>query len=395
MRARSPVSVREGVALSVLALAVGAFTVIGTSANAPLIRADLGLSEVGVGAIASVAYLGAMVTSRAGGRATDRFGPTVVVTIGLTAMAAGVVVLAAARSAAPFFAGVAVSGLGYGIVNPATNVMANPADLRRRGLVMSVKQAGVPLGGVLAGAILPAVGSVEGWRRAAMLPLLTCLLAASLIVARGRARPSGGGDSAPAERPGLRMRLPRGYGYGFTMAGAQVSIFAFTTVYLVEERGFSTAGAGWGVALLLAGGLIGRPVWGWVSDRQPDLRLRHLAALSVLGAVAVTLLRVSPGVLLPLSLLLVGLCAVGWNGVYVAAVAEAAEPGAVGGTTGASLTLINLGAVVCPLFVGLVVLLTGQWAWGWAACAALNLAGAGVVALSRGVTPDATSGLSP
>lgn len=388
MRARSPFSAREGVALSVLVLAVGGFTVIGASANAPLIRADLGLSEVGVGAIASVAYLGAMLTSRAGGRATDRFGPTVVMTTGLLAMAAGVLVSATAITAALFFAGIAVSGLGYGVVNPATNVLANPRATHRRGLVMSIKQAGVPLGGVLAGAALPAVGSVEGWRWAAVLPLLLCLFAACLLGLRGRVRSADGGDGTARGRPDLRMRLPHGYGYGFTMAGAQVSIFAFTTVYLVEERGFSATEAGLGVALLLVGGLAGRPLWGWVSDRHPELRLRHLTVVSVLGAVAVTLLWLLPAGLLPATLLLVGLCAVGWNGVYVAAVAEAAEPGTVGGTTGASLTLINLGAVVCPLLVGLVVALAGHWAWGWVACAVLNLAGAGVVAVSRDAAPS-------
>jgi MFS family permease len=386
---RPPFALREGVALSVSALAAGGFAVVGASANAPLIRADLGLSEVGVGAIASVAYLGAMLTARPAGRATDRFGPTVVLATGLLVMAAGVTVVATAPVTAVFFVGIAVAGTGYGIINPPTNVLANPGRAQRRGLVMSVKQAGVPLGGILAGALLPALGSVYGWRWAAVVPLATCVLAGLLVAVRGRLRSASVGDGTALLRPDVRMRLPHGYGYGFVMAGAQVSIFAFTTVYLVEQRGLTAAEAGLGVALLLVGGVCGRPLWGWFSDLRPELRLRHLQVVSVLGAVAVTLLWVVSAGLLPVALLVVGLCAVGWNGVYVAAVAEAAEPGQVGGTTGASLVLINLGAVACPLLIGFVVSLAGRWSIGWIVCAALNLAGAAIVAASRAVPAQA------
>jgi MFS family permease len=179
------------------------------------------------------------------------------------------------------------------------------------------------------------------------------------------------------------MRLPRGFGYGFVMAGAQVSIFAFTTVYLVEARGLSAATAGLGVALLLTGGVLGRPLWGWASDLYPRHRLRFLQAAATLGAVATVLVATVPDPLLPLALAAVGLCSVGWNGVYVAAVAEAGQPDEVGGTTGSSLTMINLGAVVCPLLTGLVVQLSGSWTGGWLACAALSLLGVVVVAVSR------------
>ena len=62
----------EGVVVSVLVLAAGSFTIIGASATAPLIKDSFDLSEVGVGAIASVAFLGALLTSPLGGRLADR-----------------------------------------------------------------------------------------------------------------------------------------------------------------------------------------------------------------------------------------------------------------------------------------------------------------------------------
>jgi MFS family permease len=380
---RPPFALREGVALSVLALAAGGFAVVGASANAPLIKADLGLSEVGVGAIASVAYLGAMLTARPAGRATDRFGPAVVLATGLLVMAAGVTVVATAAVAAVFYVGIAVAGLGYGIINPPTNVLANPGRAQRRGLVMSVKQAGVPLGGIVAGAVQPSVGAAYGWRWAFLAPFLVCSSVAALAGVRGRLRVAAHGQATDVLRSSAYLRLPHGFGYGFVMAGAQVSIFAFTTVYLVEARGLAPGRAGLGISLLLLGGVVGRPLWGWVSDLYPDQRLRVLQATSLLGALAICGVWAVPSFLLPVALGAVGVCSVGWNGVYVAAIAEAGEPSEVGWTTGASLTLINLGAVACPLLIGLVVQLTHSWVWGWTSCAGMNLLGLAVVAASR------------
>jgi MFS family permease len=376
-------SMSEGITLSVLTLAAGGFVVVGASANAPHIRATLGLSAVGVGAIASVAYLGAMFSSRIGGRTTDRLGPTVVISVGMTAMAAGVGVAALAPYAVVLYLGVLMAGLGYGIINPATNVLANPSTARRRGLVMSVKQSGVPIGGIAAGGILPSLSSAIGWREAFLLPLLVCLGVALLVDQRGRRRSALFGHSTDVVRSSVRMRLPHGFAYGFVTAGAQVSLFAFTTVYLADGRHFSPDRAGLGVALLLLGGVIGRPAWGWISDLYPERRLFILQLTSVLGAAAISAIWTVPVGWLPIALFLIGMSAVGWNGVYVAAVAEAAEPHKIGWTTGASLTMINLGAVACPIIIGLIVQLTHSWAWGWSTCSAMSLIGIVVIVVSR------------
>jgi MFS family permease len=386
--AREPAfSLGAGVALSVLTMAAGAFAVVGASANAPLIRAGLGLSEAGVGAIAGVAYLGAMLTSRRGGRATDSNGPTIVIFTGMVAIAAGVIVAATAAWGFVFYLGVLLAGLGYGVINPATNVLANPDTPRRRGLVMSMKQAGVPLGGIVAGVVLPAMGTAYGWRWAFLAPLAVCVAVAALAHPwRGAGRRDRPGsraqaqDAAPATAsghagPGVRLRLPRGYGYGFAMAGAQVSIFAFVTVYLVESRGVAPRVAGLGISLMLLAAVVARPIWGWVSDLYPARRLTVLFAAALLGTGAISTLWTVPVTVLPVALTAIGLCSVAWNGVYVAAVAEAGPPDEVGGNTGASLRMINLGGLICPVAIGLIVQVTGSWPAGWLACSALNMLG--------------------
>ena len=369
----SPRSMSEGIVLSVIALATGSFTIIGASANAPLISMALNLSAVGVGAIASFAYLGALTTSRIAGRLTDRHGPAPVIAAGLLTMAAGNVVTGLARHAAILYVGILIAGFGYGSINPATTVLSNPSSARRRGLVMSIKQSGVPLGGIVAGAVLPAVGLAFGWRLGFGVATALCLLLAVFVLLRGRYEIQRPDLMTPPHRANRQLRLPWGYLYGLLIAGVQVSVFAFTAVYLVDVRGFSSSAAGLGVSTLLIGGVIGRLFWGWLSDLFAHHRLLVLQLIGLLGALFLACLVASPAWLVAPVLIAVGICSVGWNGVYIAVIAEAAETHRVGTSTGASLALINVGAIILPLAIGVLVRLTMSWVAGLLMMAAMSV----------------------
>lgn len=363
----------EGVSASVVILMVGSFTVIGASANAPAISEALGLTPVGVGAIASIAYFGALSTSGYAGRRTDARGPVPVIAAGLLLLIAGNALAGLALTAWVFFAGIYVCGLGYGAVNPATTVLSNPPDPRRRGLLMSIKQSGVPMGGILAGAVLPAVAMVAGWRAAFAVSLAVCVPVLAFILLRRREDVPVGEQDLRPHAISRRLRLPSGYLFGLLIAGTQVSIFAFTAVYLVEDRGYSATEAGLGVSVLLAGGVVGRLFWGWLSDALVAHRLLLLQVIAGLGAVALCALAVVPDPLTLPTLVLLGLCSVGWNGVYIAVVAESTVGIGVGRSTGTALSLINLGAIVVPLLVGWLVHQAGAWWIGLLTLAATSL----------------------
>jgi MFS family permease len=371
-----------GLALSLAALTAASFAAVGFSANAPFIRDSFGLSHAGIGAIASAVYGTASATSVVGGRLTDRTGPGPVLVLSMLALGLGVAIAAVAPGAVVFFAGVLVCGLGYGLVNPPTNVLANPRSARRRGLAMSVKQSGIPLGGIVAGASLPPVAAVAGWRWAMAAPVAVCaLLAFASVTTGGR-----GGAKATLHRdeqpPDVVLRRFPGHAFGFLMAGVQVTIFTFLTVYLTEDRHLSAGRAGSMLALLMVGGLVGRLVWGWVSDRRPGDRVRVLQAISLLSGAALVLVPALGTAMLAGAALVVGCCAVGWNGVYIATVSESAPPETIGVTTGVALLLVNLGAVVLPPAFGALVGVAG-WQGGWYLCAALSLLALGVLQVSR------------
>lgn len=374
-----------GVGLSLAILASASLASIAYSANAPLIRATFDLSEVEVGAIASCIYIGATASSITSGRLTDSLGVGPVLAMSMLALAIGLVISALAPVAAFFFAGLIIAGLGYGAVNPPTNVLANPANPRRRALSMSIKQSGIPLGGILAGVIVPVAAAVSGWRWSLLIPIVAC---AGLAIFSARLGPmramSGHGRDAQASRTSLR--LTHAYTYGFLMAGIQVAVFIFLAVYLVDERGFEPGRAGASLAILLIGGLIGRPGWGWISDRLHDDRVRVLQLGAVLSATFLVLLPIASGAWLVPVMIGVGLCSVGWNGVFLALLTEIVPPNLIGSTTGVAMLLVHLGAVLLPPVVGFVAALTGGWMLAWGLCAAVTIVA--VVVLHAGRTPN-------
>jgi MFS family permease len=372
------------------ALTAASFVAVGFGANAALIQDSFGLSHAAVGAIASAIYGAAAASSGYGGRLTDRSGPAFVLVLAMVLLSVGVTLVVIAPSSWLFFGGVLVCGLGYGAVNPPTNVLANPRTARRRGLAISGKQSGIPLGGILAGLILPFVADAAGWRLSMLIPIGLCALLAVAVV------PLTVPDRDPAQdRPvpaheAVKLRLPQAYVFGFLMAGVQVTIFTFFAVFLHEDRHMTVASAGLLLSTLMCGGLVGRPFWGWLSDRRHHDRARILQLCTALSAAGLLLLALAPEPSILVVAPLVGFCSVGWNGVYITSVAESAGTGDIGSATGAALVLVNVGAVMLPpSFGGLVAHANWQAAWG--ACACLAVAAAAAIQLTRQDTADTTA----
>jgi MFS family permease len=361
-----------GVGLSLAILSTASLASIAYSANAPLIRATFGLTEVEVGAIASCIYLGATASSISSGRLTDSLGVGPVLAMSMFALAVGLIVSAVAPVAAIFFAGLVVAGLGYGAVNPPTNVLANPADPRHRGLSMSIKQSGIPLGGMLAGLFVPLAAAATDWRWSLLIPIVACGALAIVSARLGAVRSTKDGRDPVAE-PSAAIRLPHAYAYGFLMAGIQVAVFIFLAVYLVDDRGFDPGRAGASLAILLVGGLFGRPAWGWVSDRLHHDRVRVLQAAALNSAIFLAVLPLMNEQWLVPVMIGIGLCSVGWNGVFLALLTEIVPPRLIGSTTGVAMLLVHLGAVLFPPIVGLVAALTGGWLLAWLLCAAATV----------------------
>jgi len=124
---------------------------------APVVAAALGVSSAYVGVYIALVYVGAIVASLAAGTAVARFGAIRISQAGLLACALGLA-LCAVKSVPVIALGALLIGFGYGPVTPASShLLARTTPARSLSLVFSLKQTGVPLGGVLAGLIVPSL----------------------------------------------------------------------------------------------------------------------------------------------------------------------------------------------------------------------------------------------
>ena len=365
---------------------------------APVVAQGLGVSTTYTGLYVAVVYAGAMLASLAAGAAVARFGAIRVSQAGLVLCSAGLA-LCAVPSVVTIALGALLIGLGYGPITPASShLLALTTPTSRMSVVFSVKQTGVPLGGVLAGAGVPGLLLLVGWQGALLVVAAGSLLCA--LVAQPLRKTLDADRDAHASLALSNLAYPIKLvlshpaltllaGCSFVFSCAQLSLTTYLVVYLHETLAYGLVAAGLALSLSQFGGVAGRILWGWVADRWLGARrmLVVLAGVMTLSAVATaSLLPGLPPVLVLAVLVVFGASAVGWNGVYLAEVARQAPPGQASIATGGTLAFTFFGVVLGPPAFGAISGAFGSYRAGYLALA-VPLALCGVVLLrSRRLT---------
>jgi len=360
--------------------ALVAMALITVPVMAPVLAQDLGISSTYVGIYVGVVYAAAMLASLSAGAAVARFGAIRVSQVAL-ALCAGGIALSTLGSLWAMALGAVLVGLGYGPVTPASShLLARTTPADRMSLVFSIKQTGVPLGGVLAGALVPPL-LVLGWRGALLVVAaanIACIfvaqpLRAALDADREPQRPLVLGNLAQPIRivlahPPLRLLA----GCSFLFSIAQLSLTTYLVTYLHDILDYGLVAAGLALAVSQAAGVVGRVLWGYVSDRYLGARrmLATLAAVvSVCALLTAALQSSMPAFVVLTVLALFGASAIGWNGVYLAEVAREAPPGQASVATGGTLAITFLGVVMGPPAFGALSGATGSYRVGFVAVA--------------------------
>lgn len=378
-------------AATTTAQALVSLAMLAPAAIAPEIARDLGVPGSLIGWWISLAYGGAMLTSLLGGGAVRRLGAA-----RTTQVALGLVTLGALATASAWLPGVvlgaALCGLGYGMTNPAaSHLLARCTSPANRNLVFSVKQTGVPLGGTLAGLMAPPVALAFGWPAAIALVAVACVL---LAISLAPVRAAWDSDRDPAASlkaqpfAGLvliwRNPLLKALSLaGFAYAAVQLSLSTFLTTMLVSDLRWSLVEAGMLLSSVQVAGVLGRLLVGTLADRWLG-GLRTLMALGVataLLALVTGLLGPSwPAALVFAVLVPFGAAALGWNGVYLAELAHAAEPAQIPRVTGASLFFTYGGVLFGPPTFAALHGLVGSYTATYALAAAPAVLGVWLLA---------------
>lgn len=367
---------------------------------APVVGEAVGLSATYVGLYVSLVYVGAMVASLSSGTAVAHYGAIRVSQFGLLLCALGL-----ALCAVPYLPvivlGAMLIGLGYGPATPASShLLARSTSPDQMSLVFSLKQTGVPLGGVLAGAIVPGLMLLTSWQAALLGVALACVLCAGmsqplrheLDADRDSSKPVRLGNLALPIR--LVLRIP-GLSLlafcSFLFSMTQLSLVTYLVSYLYDNLSYGLVAAGFTLSVTQSAGMIGRVFWGWLSDRWLGARrmLIALGALMALTSLATAMMSAqTPVWLVWLVLALFGASAIGWNGVYLAEVARQAPAGQASLATGGTLAFTFLGVVLGPPVFGAVSGLFGTYRAGYAALALPTLACCTLLMRRKSALPD-------
>ena len=369
-------------ALGTVAQASYSAVFLGIPVLAPQLRDEYGLSLTQVGVVLAAVSIGSVATLLPWGLLTDRLGERGVLASGLAA--AGVALAAAAFTSgyALLVTTLVLAGAAGASVNAASGraVMGwfRPSE---RGLALGIRQTALPLGGAAAALFLPPIAAAGGTRAGLFVLAGTCLATAAAGAIGLREAPPDDGeplrDVVHPLRDRRMWRLAAGSGL---IVVAQISIMAFTVLFLHGVRGLSTAAAaGIFAAMQLIGAAL-RIVAGRWSDRvgtriQPLLKLAF--GLSVAIAVSAALTS-APLVLFLPAFLTAGALSQSWNGLSFTATAELAGRQRAGAALGFQQTALAVASAVAPPLFALLVE-SSSWGIAFGLAAALPLVGASLM----------------
>ncbi len=366
--------------LAVQTLATAALFSVPTAA--PEIARDLAVPGPLVGVFVSVVYSVGIVSALLSPGFIWRYGAVWVSQAVLLAVAGMLTVAAGGGTAAMLGLAAVTLGLGYGATAPASTHLLVPQTPRAVfNLVMSIRQIGVPLGGVLGALLVPPLTLALGWRLA-LLVQLGPVLALLAMMELPRRRWDAGRDptrpllSGALLEPFRLLRQDRRLRAlsvaSFFYSGVQLCFIAFMTVQLTTVARLSLVDAGYTLAAYQIAGAVSRPIWGWMADRilSPSRMLSLLGAGMVATCVAAGLIDAGWG-MAPVMItgVLAGATASGYTGV---AYAEYARLGGTRRTeaTGLGTAAMFSGVMLIPSAFGIAVTRLGAYTLPYAALAA-------------------------
>jgi MFS family permease len=364
-------------------------------AIAPAIARNLHVSGALVGVFVSLVYTVGIVSALISPGFIHRYGATRITQIALVAVL-GLLAIGSGGTLVGLAVGAVVLGTAYGAIAPASTHLLVPNTPRAAfNMVMSLRQIGVPLGGVLGAVLLPPITLAFGWRWALLVQIPPALLLTLLMELPRRRWDS---DRDPDRRLfGRTLLLPfqllkeaairRLSVASFVYSGTQLCFVAFMTVDLTTTVGFTLIQAGQVLAVYQVFGAVSRPVWGWIADRY--LTPSHTLAVHGVGMAVCSVLagRFSPDWphwAILLVAMAAGCTAGGYTGVAYA------DYAALGGArrteaTGLGTAMMFAGVTLMPPAFGALVGATGDYEPAYAMLAVLALVGAAMLCLpSRG-----------
>jgi MFS family permease len=366
----------------------------------PVLRADLGLTNVEIGLVMSALSVGTILQLPVG-ELVDRTGAKRVFVAGV-AVTAGGVALAGFGVAAywSLLVGALISGVGQAAFHPADYALLGAAtEGDREGRSFGIHTFGAYVGFAAAPVVVAGIADVAGARAALVVVGLAGIVYAGLAavalppIYRNRelatVDPDPEAATDGAGRRSLREDLLRRdvlamFAFFIVFVAAAKGVQTFTNVLTVDAYGFSAGAGNTALTAFFAAAAIGILAGGYLADRLPPKRVALATLLG--GAVLITLVVTIVAPLGP-PFAVAGFGAVGFTVglVYPSRdrlVSRATAAGGTGRGFGFVFSGVAIGGVVGPAALGWTVDTAGAIV-AFLVVAALYAVSAGVTMLVR------------
>ena len=285
----------------------------------PLWAAEFRLNFAQVGLIRTAYSAGMALFQLPAGLLAERWGERRLLAAGTAVTACGFI--AAGMWAAGFASLLAlllVAGLGSGVQHPLSSSLVSKAyETGARRAALGTYNFSGDLGKIAASATVAFAAALIGWRAAStaagavgVLAAIAVLLVLARLVAEGAAAAAGARNAGAGN--GWGIRDPRGFqalaAIGMIDNATRTGLLTFLPFALIA-KGSTVAGIGTALALLFAGGALGKFVCGLVAERVGVIRtvvLTEAATTAGILAVVVAPLPVALALLPPLGIALNG-----------------------------------------------------------------------------------------
>jgi MFS transporter, ACS family, hexuronate transporter len=345
---------------------------------APFLQDSLRISRAQVGLLTSSLYFGSILVSIPTGRLADRLGVRRLLLVGPAFMAFFFFAFSRIDTYQTAWILALFAGMGYGVINPATaKAIMYWFSARGRATAIGIKQSGVTIGAAIAAALLPTLALALTWRESFFIIGAAVLGSATLCYLFYREFPGAALSEKGAHRAdgGLTQVLTNRNIILFSFvdcvwSSIQMSVSTYLVLYLKETLLYSVVLAGVYLAMAQMSAGLGRVFWGVISDQL--FQSRRKIVLLIIGVITTVttlgmtvLTKNTPGWLIFVIVVCMGLSVLGRHGVLITFVAELAGRELAGTAMGVSITITYIGIIIGPPVFGHIVDITGSYALSW------------------------------
>ncbi|MCI0546575.1 MAG: MFS transporter [Candidatus Rokubacteria bacterium] len=340
----------------------------------PVLRAELGVSYVALGAMMTVFFAASGIAQTVAGFLVDRFGAPRVLVSGIALLAAAMLLAGLAPSFSVLVVAAGIAGLGNSVFHPADYAIFNAAlQPSRLGRAYSVHGVCGSLGWATAPAVVITLTTLFGWRRALVtIGGLGVVAALALATQRGalsserrpdprvaaghRVEPVGETDLGSQIRLLFVRPIMIAFAYFALLATSLIGLQTFSVTALVKIYEAPVTLATGALTMFLLGSSGGVLAGGFLADRT---RRHDVVASGGLLAAATLALVIGSGVLglglLAPMMAVTGFCLGVTSPSRDMLVRAAAPPGASGRVYGFVYSGLDLGSCLTPLFFGWIL----------------------------------------